>query len=622
MKLKLLALPWTDARSPQPALGILAAYVRRHAPGWQVETDYAYLDVAALDTELYSAIAASDIEGERLYATLLYPDGEKRLVEYWERLTRRTQLGEHLAFLQRRGHRIAAIVSRLRAQLGEHLDTLVTRNDWRDCAVGLTTSFSQLFANLLFAKRLKESGADAPVVLGGSTVSPATIADSILNTYPFVDFIVRGEGEQPLVALLQQLERREVAQAIPGVATRVHPARGGRMWQVADLDSLPVPDFDAFYARVPSVGQAVLPIEGSRGCWWDRTTKQPKATCNFCNLNVQWDGFRQKSATRIASEMRELSARHRATHFTFLDNIVRLRGFDEFVDALRALDLDARIFHEARANLRPYDLLRFREAGLRAVQFGLEGLSNSFLKRINKGTSVIMNLEVMKTCAELGIRSHSNLIIDFPGSTQDEVDDTLRIIDRYACAYEPPAIAGFELGIDSVVARYPEQFGIAGLRNHDRYADVIPADTLAGLKLYQLSFDAQFPQVNWWPVVERVEEWKADYKPHPLWYQDGGSFLHVFRHRPGRPTQTTELLGTAAKLYHFCLQIRTRSEIELSFGGRGENVFELLQPMIAQSILYQEGDRFLALATAPDPMIAARRIRQQSAPRVRHLSVL
>lgn len=622
MKLKLLALPWTDARAPQPALGILSAYVKRHAPTWQVETDYAYLDVAALDADLYSAIASSDLEGERLYATLLYPEGEPRLVEYWERLTRRTQLGEQLAFRQRRGHKISDILSRLRQQLSDHLDALVASSDWQGSVVGLTTSFSQLFANLLLAKRLKESGANVPIILGGSTVSPATIADSILKTYPFVDYIVRGEGEQPLVALLQQIERGEHVQPIAGVVTRAHPGVSGRMWQIAEMDSLPVPDFDAFYARVPSAGQAVLPIEGSRGCWWDRTTKNPKATCNFCNLNVQWDGFRQKSAARIAGEMRALASRYRATHFGFLDNIVRLRGFDEFVDALRALDLDARIFHEARANLRPYDLLRFREAGLRAVQFGLEGLSNRFLKRINKGTSVIMNLEVMKTCAELGVRSHSNLIIDFPSSTQDEVDETLSIIDRYACAYEPPAIAGFELGIDSVVARFPEQFGITRLRNHDRYAEVIPADVLSTLQMFQLSFDPAASPVNWWPVVERVEEWKNDYKPHPLWYQDGGDFLHVFRHRPGRPMQTIELLGTAAKLYRFCLQIRTRGEIDAAFGGHGDSVFELLQPMLAQSILYQEGERFLALATAPDPMIAARRIRQDATPRTRHLTVI
>jgi hypothetical protein len=453
-------------------------------------------------------------------------------------------------------------------------------------------------------------------------VSPATIADSILKTFPAIDYIVRGEGEQPLVALLQQIEQRAPHPRITGVATREQPAAGSGMWQVRDLDSLPTPDFDAFYARVPSTGQAVLPIEGSRGCWWDRTTKSPKATCNFCNLNVQWDGFRQKSAPRIASEMRELASRYRAAHFAFLDNIVRLRGFDEFVDALRGLDLDARIFHEARANLRPYDLLRFREAGLRAVQFGLEGLSNSVLKRINKGTSVIMNLEVMKTCAELGIRSHSNLIIDFPSSTQAEVDETLDIIDRYACAYEPPAIAGFELGIDSVVARFPEQFGITRLRNHDRYADVIPADTLAGLQLFQLSFDAVAAPVNWWPVVERVEEWRADYKPHPLWYQDGGSFLHVFRHRPGRPMQTIELLGNSARLYRFCLQIRTRSEIDAAFGGQGDSAFELLGPMIDQSIVYQEGERFLALAVAPDPMMAARRIRQHASARTRPLRVI
>lgn len=644
MELRLIALPWADARSPQPALGALLSYVKQQAPTWQVEADYAYLDVSAIDPALYEAVATSDIEGERLYATLMYPAGTEALVEYWGRLTERTRLGVYVLECKRRGQRIADVVAALRERLDAHLSALVAARSWDGVVVGLTTTFSQLFANLLLAQRIKARAPSATIILGGSTVSPAKIADSLLRTYPFVDFIVRGEGELPLLSLLQQIEQAQaqgesggaIRETPRGVASREQPAAGGGLWQVADLDALPVPDYDSYYQRVRHNGRGNLPIEGSRGCWWDRTTKNPKATCNFCNLNVQWDGFRQKSARRVLHELRTLAERYQGTYFTFLDNIVRLRDFDAFIAALSELGMDAHIFHEARANLRPIDILRFYEVGLRSVQFGLEGLSGSFLKRINKGTSVIMNLEAMKTCTELGIRSSSNLIVGFPGSTDAEVRETLEVIDRYAFAYEPPHIAGFELGIDSVVARYPAEFGLANLRNEDRYAAILPADTLATLQLFQLSFDWLQPPADWWPVMHRVERWQAESGQSQLFYQDGGSFLYVFRKRAGHKIETMKLEAEPAQIYRLCLQITTRSELDALLGNAGPEAQAqrdaTLQKMVERDLLYQDGSRYLALAMALDPFTAARRIRTraalqpavpvQPAPPRKHLSVL
>lgn len=619
MRIVLIAMPWADATCPQASIGSLAAYLRQQRPDWEVEPVFAYLDVAGPDLAFYQTLAVADFEGERVYAALLHPEARQELASFWQRdIPEDSLLGRQLARRAARGMTPRRVLDDLMAALDTHLEDVVASRNWDNTVVGLTTSFSQLFANLVLARRIKSVAPSAVVVLGGATVSPAAMADSVLATYPFVDLIVRGEGELALCALCEHLESGGGldAESLPrGVVSRRVPGDGGSLWQLDDLDALPMPDYDAYYQRVAPSAIGFLPVEGSRGCWWDRTARKATSTCQFCNLNIQWDGYRQKSARRIASEMRYLADRYRKTKFSFLDNIVRTRGFDELIDAIDELDLEPEIFHEARANLRPEQIVRFYEAGLRAVQFGLEGLSNRFLRRIHKGTTVVMNLEVMKTCAELGVRSLSNLIVAYPGSTAAEVAETVDTIDAFAFAYEPPNIAPFELGIDSVVARFPEESLVDNVRKHDRYRAIIPSHVLETLSTFQLSFD-HVSTADWSPVIDRVARWKAEYRRDALTYEEGGTFLRVIRRRPQRAREVFELAGQDASIYRHCMRYRSRAELHRAFasgsGGGATEIDEFLARMVEQRLMYHHGDKYLSVAMARDSAVAIRRIKSQA----------
>jgi hypothetical protein len=191
-------------------------------------------------------------------------------------------------------------------------------------------------------------------------------------------------------------------------------------------------------------------------------------------------------------------------------------------------------------------------------------------------------------------------------------------------------IAKFSLAIDSAVMRFAGDFGLARVRNHDAYADVVDPEDLARLTTFQLSFDHVSPQVSWEPVMRRVEAWRRDYRRHPLWYLDGHSFLNVHRTRPGEVTETIQLVGEEADVYRFCLQIRQRAEIHEVFAGgaadHAAKIDEVLAGLVAREVMFQEGAKFLALACAPDAAVATRRIRaarEVRAPRrVRKLSVV
>ena len=114
-----------------------------------------------------------------------------------------------------------------------------------------------------------------------------------------------------------------------------------------------------------------------------------------------------------------------------------------------------------------------RAAGLRKVQVGIEALSTRLLRKLHKGTTAIQNLEIMKHCEALGIANLSNLILHFPLSDAQDVEETLRAM-KFARAFRPPKPVAFWLGLGSPVARNPSAYGIRSVANHPNWARIFP----------------------------------------------------------------------------------------------------------------------------------------------------
>jgi ribosomal peptide maturation radical SAM protein 1 len=623
MKVALVALPWSAHNRPSAALGALKTHVALHRPQHQISSHYLYLQaVKELGAKLYAPIARSAyILGELLYAQLVYPEKSEDVRAIWLGQAERDGLPSEIEEAIGEKAELDQTFDRVKSVLERGLDAWVASRDWSDTVVGMTTSFGQLFANIAMAKRLKARYPSARVVLGGSTVSGATGA-SILREYPeLIDFIVQGEGELPFVALLDHIETGGASALSTGVLSHDAGAEPGRHWEHDRMDELAIPDYDEYFATAREIGvRPLLPMEGSRGCWWDRTKKKRTSTCYFCNLNIQWNGYREKSAARIAQEMQILSEKYQLTEFFFLDNIIRAKGIDELAREIGALPGDVSFFYEARAHISAGELLSLWEVGLREVQFGIEALSTSLLERINKGTTTIQNLEVMKTLRELGIASGANLIVNFPGSTQAEVHETVDVIRRYAIVYEPLHAARFWLSRDSVVHAFPERFGIGRIRNRDTFRAGVPDDVLERLELFDLDFDYLGPPARWDLVREAIESWEKAYKyslalKRPLLrYFDGGSFLRIEDDRPVLGNRSIILSGASRELYLWCCSTRRIATLERQFCEDDEDrntLHRFIERMTAQSLMFREGDRVLSVACAVEPHLAARRIRSQ-----------
>ena len=274
-----------------------------------------------------------------------------------------------------------------------------------------------------------------------------------------------------------------------------------------------------------------------------------------------------------------------------------------FFAAGRKKKSDTRFFAEIRTVNNPEHYQLFREGGLHSVQVGIEAFSNSLLKRMNKGTSVMDNVLAMKLCAENGIQLDGNLILEFPGSTKTDVTETLRVLD-FVLPYRPLTPAAFFLGHGSPVWQEPNKYGVRSIRHHPYNRLLYPADILKDLDMLimQGTGDRIHQKQLWRPVRKKLVLWKKFHTTLKqnnllLSYRDSGEFLIIRQELPKKPVQHHRLTGTSRKIYLACREPVATKSLLLEFNSVTEKALRtFLDDLETKKLLFQDNDNYLALA--------------------------
>ena len=115
-------------------------------------------------------------------------------------------------------------------------------------------------------------------------------------------------------------------------------------------------------------------------------------------------------------------ARYGVRHFQAVDNIISHDYFRSLLPILKERALGVTFFYEIKSNLRRDQVQLLREAGVLAVQPGIESLSTHVLALMKKGVTGIQNMALLKWCREYGIEAAWNLLYGFPGETGEDYD--------------------------------------------------------------------------------------------------------------------------------------------------------------------------------------------------------
>lgn len=580
----LISAPWALFHRPSIQLASLRSYLQAEG-GYQVDNRHLYLHIARkIGIDRYSRIARSGWAGDALFAPLLFPEKKAEAA----RLFRAELHGD--------GHGPVPGFDSLVADIEECCDTwLTTINLTSISLVGFSVCFSQLLASLYLASRVKEK-ADIATVFGGSSCA-GSAGTSLIDHFEQIDYLVDGEGERPLLELCNHLNGH---QTLPGqIRTRHINKTRTNTPDIKRLDDLPIPDFVPYLEEIHHLFDnlpfmPILPVEFSRGCMWNR--------CTFCNLNLQWPGYRHKSSERMIAEVQVLSAKNESLNFAFTDNMLPVRELDHFFQAMAHLERDVTFFGEIRAKTNPEALSHYRRGGLNSVQVGIEALSTSLLSRMKKGTTVMDNVAVMKYCCASDILLQGNIITEFPTTSSDEIEETLSNLD-FVLPYAPLDSASFFLGYGSPIHDQPRDYDIQAITVHPKNRMLFPKQHQDGLLITGYRGDKLMQHKLWRPVREKIQAWQDFHRSRSgknqpaLSYRDGGGYLFIQQELPGKEPLIHRLRGLSRKIYLFCDQPRTIQEICSSFSSLGLGPVEkFVNQLCSKHIMFQEGDRVLALA--------------------------
>jgi radical SAM superfamily enzyme YgiQ (UPF0313 family) len=289
-----------------------------------------------------------------------------------------------------------------------------------------------------------------------------------------------------------------------------------------------------------------------------------------------------------------------------MDNLMPAKTAMEMFDQLAGLEKDLDLICELRATTQKRVLEKMSAAGVSKIQIGIESLSSSLLKKLNKGTTAIQNLEIMKHCEGLGIANNANLILHFPGSDLADMDETLRNIE-FAAFFRPPTLVPFWLGHGSSVYDDPAAFGVKAIFNHPNYAKIFPQEIHRHMTflIQRYRGDMGFQKQLWRPVEQRVDDWEKTYtRIHRtggdtpiLSYRDGRDFMIIRQERLSKAPFTHRLEGLSRKVYLYCGQHQSLEKILHHFQGlTQEKVVPFLKMMTDKKLMFEENGKYLSLA--------------------------
>ena len=294
--------------------------------------------------------------------------------------------------------------------------------------VGVTAITPAIYKAERILQLAKELHPNTVTVLGG--IHGTFMYRQVLAEAPWIDTVVRGEGEDIIVNLVRAIDEgrwpTDRAQ-IKGLAY----LDGDKI--LATPASPTVKDFDAItpdwgvlewdkYIYIP-LGKRVAIPNMARGCPF---------TCSFCSQWKFWRDYRMRDPKKVVDEIETLIRDHDVGFFILADEepTINRKKFVAFCEELIARDLGILW----GINTRVTDILRdeallplYRKAGLIHVSLGTEAAAQLKLDLFNKETTIAQNKKAIQLLRDAGIVVEAQFIVGLENETAETLEETYRM---------------------------------------------------------------------------------------------------------------------------------------------------------------------------------------------------
>jgi radical SAM superfamily enzyme YgiQ (UPF0313 family) len=286
--------------------------------------------------------------------------------------------------------------------------------------VGISTITSTAPRAYALAERAREL--EIPVIMGGPHVT--FLADEALE---HSDFVIRGEGEQTLMAFIDAWEKGRDFSEIPNLSYRsggetIHnPLRP----QVKDFDQIPFPDLSLLQSTKRGIaGLSSIPVQTSRGCPFD---------CSFCSVTSMFGRqYRFRSTENIIEELRRYNSRKNLIFF-YDDNFTADRKrVKELLETMVREKFKFKWTTQVRADVaKDLELVRLmKKARCHTLYIGFESVNPESLKAMKKRQTVEEIASAIKILRKHRINIHGMFVYGFDEDDWKTVKQTVKFAKK------------------------------------------------------------------------------------------------------------------------------------------------------------------------------------------------
>jgi anaerobic magnesium-protoporphyrin IX monomethyl ester cyclase len=260
-------------------------------------------------------------------------------------------------------------------------------------------------------------------VYGG--VYPSYADQSILREHKDIDVIVRGEGEQTIVELLNTWEQTSNLETVSGITWR----DGDKV--IANRSRPPIQDLDSYrfgwelvdWPRYQMFGfDRAAGLQFSRGC---------PLTCSYCGQWMFWKKWRHRSPENIIEQLRLLVNQYSVKLVWFADE--NFAADRELTKRILELIIGANLNISLNVNMTAADVVRdadllplYKRAGIDYIVMGIESLNDQVIANVRKNNPYAISKEAVHLLRENNIISLMNIIYGLEEETWQTIFDKFK----------------------------------------------------------------------------------------------------------------------------------------------------------------------------------------------------
>lgn len=327
-------------------------------------------------------------------------------------------------------------------------------------------SHSQLFGGLTFARLLKERRPEhVHINIGGNYFARVkhVILDNPKFLQTFADSVTIGEGERSITGFAEVLPKGGSLAEVPNIVY-LDEEEFPRYSYTGE----PLPLSERAYGDLTGISldkyftpEIVLSTRTSKGCYWQK--------CTFCDTDfgITPDVCAPK---HVLNEWRLFKEKWGIENFELIDESMTPAYMQTLCKSIVDGGLQVQFFGNGRTDkefTQPV-FAALKQAGLTMVLWGMESGCKRILNLIKKGVDAEGRLDILRAAKAEGVWNFAYIFFGFPSETEEEANETIRLIKDNRDIINAYGRSVFTLGKQSKIRGNAEELGIVDMISDDQ----------------------------------------------------------------------------------------------------------------------------------------------------------